>query len=423
MLYGQPLAHNLAPLIRGAPVHNLDYSGPGILYTRSWHLKTENETKGIEMRKHALRPGIRMVALVLVFGMVAAACQTAGAEGSTPNTDATTTTSATAAPSTTTPATPTATTGSEPTTTTTPSTTTTVPPTTTTTAPVEVYPGETWDGTGPIFILFIGSDSRDQGGGTCPEANNAGGRADGIHIVAINPVTHAGTIVNIPRDTWATIPGYGKSKINAALDRGGPQLLAQTVANYTGIPIHYTVATTFCGLIKLVDTVGGIWVDVPRTFEDQNAVWGPAGCTSHEIQAGRQLLNGCDILTFSRSRKVMPRGDIDRTTNQGIVLLGLLERFRELSATPDGFWDVLGMWQTITNAKELNDVRALVDFNMNRTELLQLANLAREIDPTALTNVTPPAEIGTVGEASVVFLKGDRVFRDVKDDGLLNGSQ
>jgi LCP family protein required for cell wall assembly len=291
---------------------------------------------------------------------------------------------------------------------------------------VEVYPGETWDGKGPIFILFIGSDTRDHGAGTCPDANVTRGNADGIHIVGINPVTKAGTIINIPRDTWARIPGHGSAKINAAFSWGGPKLLAQTVANYTGIPIHYTIITTMCGLIKLVDASGGIWVDVPRTFQDKDARWGAYGCSGREIQAGRQLLNGCDTLTFARSRKAQPRGDFDRTNNQGTILLGLLERFKELSGTPKGFWDVLGMWQAVTGAKKLNDVRVLVDFNMSRTELLQLANLARAIGPGGFTNVDPRqlnATTGWVGKASVVFLKGDRVFRDVADDAMLNGSR
>ena len=42
-------------------------------------------------------------------------------------------------------------------------------------------------------------------------------------------------LISVPRDSWVDIPGYGDNKINAAYDFGGPQLLARTIQNATGL--------------------------------------------------------------------------------------------------------------------------------------------------------------------------------------------
>src|SRR3546814_6401094 len=55
--------------------------------------------------------------------------------------------------------------------------------------------------------------------------------------------TLEGTVLGFPRDAWVEIPGRGAGKINTALTFGGPQLLAETVRNLTGLPVHYYVLT------------------------------------------------------------------------------------------------------------------------------------------------------------------------------------
>src|SRR5204863_6694988 len=88
------------------------------------------------------------------------------------------------------------------------------------------------DGSKPIFILVLGSDSR-------PGTPVDRGLSDSIHIMAINFAKNQVTILGIPRDSWVPIPGRGSAKINSAMADGGPQLAIQTIESLTGIRFDY----------------------------------------------------------------------------------------------------------------------------------------------------------------------------------------
>ncbi|MBJ7514215.1 MAG: LCP family protein, partial [Acidimicrobiia bacterium] len=72
-------------------------------------------------------------------------------------------------------------------------------------------------GIAPIFVLVVGSDAR---------TGETVARGDAIHLVGVNPQSGQATMLDIPRDTGAQIPGHGTDKINAAMAIGGAQLIA-----------------------------------------------------------------------------------------------------------------------------------------------------------------------------------------------------
>ena len=74
----------------------------------------------------------------------------------------------------------------------------------------------TLDGSEPIFVLLLGSDSR-------PGTPMNRGRSDSIHILGINPAAHRATLYGIPRDSWVPLATGGTNKINAAMPVGGPE--------------------------------------------------------------------------------------------------------------------------------------------------------------------------------------------------------
>src|SRR4029453_17045092 len=90
-----------------------------------------------------------------------------------------------------------------------------------------------------------------------PGRSAVNARADSIHIVGVNPRVGRVSILGIPRDSWVAIPGSGTNKINAALVRGGPELLVRTVEQLSGIQIDAFVLTGFVGFERLGDPLGG----------------------------------------------------------------------------------------------------------------------------------------------------------------------
>ncbi|MEX2588184.1 MAG: LCP family protein [Actinomycetota bacterium] len=244
----------------------------------------------------------------------------------------------------------------------------------------------------PLFIAVLGSDTRNG------PPSGGGGRCDAIHIVAINPQEKAGTILNIPRDTYVAVPGMGRTKINAACTRGAPTMV-QALQNHTGLPIHYYAITEFSNFVALINETGAINVPVPYAMRDS-----PSGA---HFPQGNALMNGTQALAFSRNRKDTPRGDFSRTENQGIFMKAMHTKFREETAM-----DLHRVFDYIKAA------RRHVQTDVPVSEIVQLAMLARDIDPADIANLTIPGSTGMAGRASVVFPAPGDIYTRVKDDGI-----
>ncbi|MGQ0680444.1 MAG: hypothetical protein ACT4OM_12455 [Actinomycetota bacterium] len=62
--------------------------------------------------------------------------------------------------------------------------------------------------------------------------------------------------------------------------------------------------------------------------------------------------------------------------------------------------------------------REHVSFDVPLSEVIQLAMIARDIDPANLNNLTLNGSTGTAGRANVVFLAPGDTFSRVRDDGI-----
>jgi LCP family protein required for cell wall assembly len=125
----------------------------------------------------------------------------------------------------------------------------------------------------PCNYLLLGSDSR----ANLPEQQqhefgsnkDIGGsnRADTIMLVHTDPSLQKAIILSFPRDLWVDIPGHGMDRINAAfeggVEGGGPQLMAQTIANLTGLTVDHYLYVDLAGFQNIVDTLGGVQMCIP----------------------------------------------------------------------------------------------------------------------------------------------------------------
>jgi LCP family protein required for cell wall assembly len=231
---------------------------------------------------------------------------------------------------------------------------------------------------GKIFVLVIGNDAR--------SGNPDRSRADAVHLVGINTKTMRGGILNFPRDSWVTIPGSGSGRINEALYRGGPDLLARTVESLTGIRIDYWVMTGFEGFRGIMGVIGGIKMKIPFGLYD------PSG-SGININRGTHILRNEEALAYVRTRHSFPRGDIDRTTNQARFLISML---RKLRSEVDNNPATLLRWMAAA--------RRYARFDISAAEMFRLGVLASQVKPKNVESVTVPVSVGAVGAASVVFI-------------------
>jgi LCP family protein required for cell wall assembly len=102
------------------------------------------------------------------------------------------------------------------------------------------------------------------------------------------------SIVSLPRDLWVEIAGTGSSsRINSAYSKG-TDVLAATITQELGIPIHHVVDIDFEGFKDLVDAVGGTTICFEHQTRDKNTgLDQPPGCHN---------LDGLQSLQYARSR-------------------------------------------------------------------------------------------------------------------------
>ena len=124
------------------------------------------------------------------------------------------------------------------------------------------------------------------------------GRTDTIILVSVDPKAKEVGVLSVPRDTRVMIPGRGYNRINTAYAFGGPQLAKKTVENWLGIDIDYYVVVDFAGFEHIVDTLGGVEIDVEKRMRYQDRAQG----LHIDLHPGRQVLDGRQALNYIRYR-------------------------------------------------------------------------------------------------------------------------
>ncbi len=195
------------------------------------------------------------------------------------------------------------------------------------------YAGWQWLITQPrLNVLVLGLDRR-------PEQGDAV-RSDVMLLVTVNPAGPQIGMLSIPRDLYVDIPGAGQNRINTAHFWGenqaagsGPALAAQTVAQNFGVPVDHTLRLDFNGFRAIVDSVGGIEVDVETAIVDDAYPTEDYGTIRIEIPAGLQHMDGETALRYARSRH--GSSDFDRAHRQQQILSALARRLFEPEVWPD----------------------------------------------------------------------------------------
>jgi LCP family protein required for cell wall assembly len=174
-------------------------------------------------------------------------------------------------------------------------------------------PGTDW--------LIVGSDSRqgldESRRRELGTGQAAGRRADTMMLLHIPRGTGKPTLVSLPRDSYVPIPGRGRNKLNAAYAFGGPQLLARTVEQVTGIRMDRYMEVGFDGFASVVDAVGGVRICPKTAMRDPMA--------GLDVKAGCQEAGSRKALAYVRARH-SGRGDLDRVERQQEFLGSLVDK-------------------------------------------------------------------------------------------------
>ena len=252
----------------------------------------------------------------------------------------------------------------------------------------------TLDGSEPIFVLLLGSDSR-------PGEPMNRGRSDSIHILGINPAAHRATVFGIPRDSWVNLSTGGTNKINSAMPVGGPEATVATVEALTGITFDYYVLTGFDEVTHAVNQIGGLVVDVPYTVVgDRPDV--PRGSAAHDRLAGARLFAHPPL---AAARRLRPLDEPGRRPDERAVAVPRRVREGRRAACTRG------------SAPACATPRRPVSID----ELIKLAGLSQALPATKVTNLVAIGSSATVGTQSIVNLSDENaaLWQDMAQDGYL----
>lgn len=214
-----------------------------------------------------------------------------------------------------------------------------------------------------------------------PKAFN--GRSDTMMLAHLDPYRNSLSILSIPRDTAADIPGYGVQKINSANALGGPELARQSVSQLTGMQVNHYVILNVHGLVELVDKLGGITVHVPKRmkYRDRTAK------LNIDLEAGPHTLTGTEAMGFVRFRHDA-LGDIGRVQRQEIFIRAVLEK----GLSPASWVKVPELLQCAQD---------YVSTDLNAAEMMQVLNFMRSVPKEKQMMAMLPGDFSGSGDWSV----------------------
>ncbi|RAP33392.1 hypothetical protein DID75_02220 [Candidatus Marinamargulisbacteria bacterium SCGC AG-410-N11] len=186
------------------------------------------------------------------------------------------------------------------------------------------------------------------------DATNNVKRADTILVIHIDKNKGIG-VISIPRDTRLYVPGIGLTKVNHAYAHGSTDLLIQSVSKFLNINIDHFVKIDINGVVKIIDKIGGVDVDIESDMQYEDKA---AGLVI-DLKKGNQRLNGQQAINFLRFRSDID-GDIGRIKRQ--------QEFLSLVSN-----QLFKSGNMLDLPFVVNDLRSFIESDMKSSEILNLA--------------------------------------------------
>jgi LCP family protein required for cell wall assembly len=246
--------------------------------------------------------------------------------------------------------------------------------------------------------LIVGSDKADDLSAEQRKVLKTGARGgtNTDTIIVLHTGSGARTMMSIPRDTLAEVPGEGTQMINSAFSSGGAPQLVATVEALTGVHIDHYVELGFGSVINTVDAFGGVEICPKQDMRDPLA--------RLDISKGCQDVDGLTALAYSRSRHVTALSDLDRVARQREVISALGDE----ALTPWTFLNPVRYWKindAASGAIRVDDAMNPVDLGRfalamtGDSQTCTMPNLAAPSDPNRI--IADPARAPALFEAII----------------------
>ena len=226
-------------------------------------------------------------------------------------------------------------------------------------------------------LLLVGMDK---------STGESSARSDSIIIVSVNKKSDSIKLISLMRDMYIEIPGYDDNRINASYAFGGAKLLTETIYNSFMIPIDGFAEIEFSGFSKVIDTMGGIDIELNK---DESFYLNKE--YRFNLVEGMNHLTGDQALAYSRIRYV-GNADYERTERQRKVLVTIYTKFKN---------------STIKTIYEMaKEILPLVSTDLSTMQLLDLTLTVMRMGTPDIETCRIPAE----GEFTPATINGMSVL-------------
>ena len=171
-------------------------------------------------------------------------------------------------------------------------------------------------------IMLLGVDALTQG-------DHGTSRSDSMMLITLDSKHKCIKMTSFLRDSWVYIPKIDSSqRLNAACSYGGYQGVIDTIEYNFGIKIDGYVVADFAVFETLVDSIGGVEVDVTeKEAKEINSHQDRYGYVT--IESGKHNLTGKQALAYCRIRKIDT--DFVRTQRQRTVITVIINKMKSSS--------------------------------------------------------------------------------------------
>lgn len=243
-----------------------------------------------------------------------------------------------------------------------------------------------------INILFMGIDARDA---------KSNSRSDTMILASIDTKSKKVAMLSIPRDTRIKNAFGHNEKINAINYTEGPEEACKVVGDLLNTEVDFYVVTNFAGFGKIVDTLGGVDLEVETNMVHQDVSY------SINLPKGYQHLDGNEALQYVRYRGG-PTADIGRTQRQQKFIKALAQQMFKA--------------KTILKLPQLlPQINKSVNTNIPMTDMIALAKMAQKVETSKITSQTLPGYPYTEPSSGASYWEADKDTSKIIITSLLQG--
>lgn len=248
---------------------------------------------------------------------------------------------------------------------------------------------------------------------------------DSMMIASINSRDCTIQLTSLMRDSYVNVPGWKKTKLNAAYAHGGIELLKQTIEENYLIHLDGYASVNFKSFEDIVDLLGGVEIQLgAKEAQYLNSTNYISNKNNRNVVEGINKLNGNQALGYCRVRKVPTydgvNNDFGRTLRQRRVLNAIFDQYKsqnifKLISTTNKCMSYVTT--SLTNKQIEKLLGEMVENNITSMETVQIPMEGAYESPRVYEGVTWPIVLDW--DANILELY-KTIYGDTDEEAISN---